>query len=98
MTTSIPKRTSFITSEQLVVQTCQLAIATVQQSVRALQTVALDVKDTVAEIERVLAAVDADSHPPEQVRILLLARQHGKAMMEQLEIIGAYDPVPIDML
>lgn len=98
MDSSAAKRATPRTTEELVVQTCQMAIASVQDSVRTLQTVALDVRDTVNEIERVLATVQAGDHSLEQVLILQLAAQHGRALMEQLEIIGAYNPVPIDML
>lgn len=71
---------------------------TVNEALRTAQTAALDVRDAVVALQRLYALLQVDSLQPEAGQALHSALEHGAALVHTFEVIGMYDPVPIEML
>lgn len=81
-----------------VVLACHTAIQDINVAVRDFQSAALNTRDTITMLRRVLAHMPPNAHNPELVQMLYAAIEHGEVMVRQFEAMGAYEPVPIRML
>lgn len=84
--------------EAQIVSACSETITIVQETIRTVQTAALDVRDSVTILQRLHARLRAEALQPEVEQILRHALIHGAALIQVFEAMGVYDPVPIEML
>lgn len=84
--------------EAEVAAACLETVAIVHDSLRSVQTAALDLRDAIVGLQRLQATLMARSLKPEIVQTLQNALEHGVALMAVFETMGLYEPVPIDLL
>jgi hypothetical protein len=84
--------------EAQIVTACSETISVVQETIRSVQTAALDVRDSVAMLQQLHARLRSEALQPEVEQILQHALIHGVALVNVFEAMGVYDPVPIELL